>query len=206
MQYLTPDPDEHSTEEIIRSYHEHQGDIDIGPFWWKLLAAVTTVGPAAARRSKGRAFTAAARRIVAMDQVPTFRTRGAQPAHHVDQRCGGGNVGGFPRAAYGDRVRVREPYKDDLAHEALLPSLIASVVAYATLVSSGGAVVRFRGQHRFRARDIWWSALLGAGIGLIAIVFDITFRRVRCFSSPPHTTLAKYRSADSVPRYAASHS
>src|SRR5580658_675880 len=23
MQYLTPDPDEHSTEEIIRSYHEH---------------------------------------------------------------------------------------------------------------------------------------------------------------------------------------
>ena len=27
MQYLTPDPDEHSTEEIIRSYHEHRGDI-----------------------------------------------------------------------------------------------------------------------------------------------------------------------------------
>jgi len=44
MQFCTPDPDEHSTEEIIRSYHEHQGDIDIGPFWWKLLAAVTTVG------------------------------------------------------------------------------------------------------------------------------------------------------------------
>ena len=44
MQFRTPDPDEHSTEEIVRSYHEHQGDIDIGPFWWKLLAAMTTVG------------------------------------------------------------------------------------------------------------------------------------------------------------------
>ena len=38
------DPNEHSTEEIIRSYHEHQGEIDMRPFWWKLLAAVTTVG------------------------------------------------------------------------------------------------------------------------------------------------------------------
>jgi chloride channel protein, CIC family len=52
MQFCTSDPDEHSTEEIVRSYHEHQGDIDIGPFWWKLLAAVTTVGSggSAARR------------------------------------------------------------------------------------------------------------------------------------------------------------
>ena len=44
MQYRTPAPDEHSSEEIIRSYHEHQGDIDMKPFWWKLLAAITTVG------------------------------------------------------------------------------------------------------------------------------------------------------------------
>jgi CIC family chloride channel protein len=76
------------------------------------------------------------------------------------------------------------PYKDDLAHEALLPSLIASVVAYATLVSVVGAqpLFGFAGSTSFRASDIWWSALLGAGIGLIAIVFDITFRRVRRFS------------------------
>ena len=44
MQFLTRDPDRHSTEEVIQSYHEHQGDIDVHPFWYKLLAAVTTVG------------------------------------------------------------------------------------------------------------------------------------------------------------------
>jgi CIC family chloride channel protein len=44
MQFLTRDPDRHSTEEIIQSYHEHQGDIDMHPFWYKLIAAVTTVG------------------------------------------------------------------------------------------------------------------------------------------------------------------
>ena len=44
MQLFTPDPDEHSTEEIIRSYHEHQGDVDMRPFLPKLLAAIATVG------------------------------------------------------------------------------------------------------------------------------------------------------------------
>ena len=44
MQFMTSDPDEHSTEEVIRSYHEHQGDIDLHPFVAKLVAAITTVG------------------------------------------------------------------------------------------------------------------------------------------------------------------
>src|SRR5260370_14479975 len=78
------------------------------------------------------------------------------------------------------------PYKDDLAHEALLPSLIASVVAYATLVSIVGAapLFGFAGSTSFRASDIWWSAMLGAGIVLLAILFDNTVRRVLRFSLP----------------------
>jgi chloride channel protein, CIC family len=44
MQFLTPDPDAHSAEEIIRSYHEDGGKIDMRPFFAKLFAAVTTVG------------------------------------------------------------------------------------------------------------------------------------------------------------------
>ncbi|MGH9446135.1 MAG: chloride channel protein, partial [Terriglobia bacterium] len=43
MQRFAHDPDEHSTEEIIRSYHEHQGDIDMRAFIPKLIAAITTV-------------------------------------------------------------------------------------------------------------------------------------------------------------------
>src|SRR6202043_172079 len=44
MQFLTPDPDEHSTEEIIRSYHEHEGKVKTRFFVPKLIAAITTVG------------------------------------------------------------------------------------------------------------------------------------------------------------------
>src|ERR1700692_500525 len=44
MQFLTPNPDEHSTEEIIRSYHEHEGKVNMRYFVPKLVAAITTVG------------------------------------------------------------------------------------------------------------------------------------------------------------------
>src|SRR5262249_54309013 len=75
------------------------------------------------------------------------------------------------------------PYKDDLAHEALLPSLIASVVAYATLVAFVGAepLFGFVGQARFAAVDLAWSALLGLLCGLASMIFAITFRRMREF-------------------------
>jgi hypothetical protein len=38
MRYLTPDPDLHSTDEVIRSYHDHHGDMDLRSYWPKMLA------------------------------------------------------------------------------------------------------------------------------------------------------------------------
>lgn len=38
------DPDEHSADEVIRSYHEHHGDIDLRSHWPKLMASAATIG------------------------------------------------------------------------------------------------------------------------------------------------------------------
>jgi CIC family chloride channel protein len=75
------------------------------------------------------------------------------------------------------------PYKDDLAHEALLPSLISSVVSYATLALFLGAkpIFEFGGAQSFTGWDLVWCAVLGGIIGLIAMAFAITFRRARAF-------------------------
>ena len=75
------------------------------------------------------------------------------------------------------------PYRDDLAHEALLPSLIASVVSYVTLAFFLGAtpLFDFASATSFTGRDLIWCALLGVAIGLIAMTFSITFRRARSF-------------------------
>ncbi|HLW70565.1 MAG TPA: chloride channel protein [Candidatus Binataceae bacterium] len=182
MQYRTPDPDEHSTEEIVRSYHEHQGDIDIGPFWWKLLAAVTTVGSGGSAALEGPSiYSGGAIGSWLWTKLRRFGLEARDRRIMLISGAAAGMSAVFRAPLTGIVFALEMPYKDDLAHEALLPSLIASVVAYATLVSIVGAepLFGFAGSTSFRTRDIWWSALLGAGIGLIAIVFDITFRRVR---------------------------
>jgi chloride channel protein, CIC family len=192
MQFCTPDPDEHSTEEIVRSYHEHQGDIDIGPFWWKLLAAVTTVGSGGSAALEGPSiYSGGAIGSWLWTKLRRFGLEARDRRIMLISGAAAGMSAVFRAPLTGIVFALEMPYKDDLAHEALLPSLIASVVAYATLVSIVGAqpLFGFAGSTSFRASDIWWSALLGAGIGIIAIVFDITFRRVRVFfvtSRIPH--------------------
>ncbi len=193
MQYRTPDPDEHSTEEIIRSYHEHQGDIDMKPFWWKLLAAVTTVGSGGSAALEGPSIYGGG--AIGSWLWVKLRRFGLDPRDRRIMLISGAAAGMaavFRAPLTGLVFAIEMPYKDDLAHEALLPSLIASVVAYATLVSIAGSapLFGFAGSISFRTVDIFWSAVLGLGIGLISIVYDITFRRTReafVSSHIPHT-------------------
>ena len=192
MRYRTPNPDEHSTEEIVRSYHEHQGDIDVRPFWWKLLAAATTVGSGGSAALEGPGIYAGG--AVGSWLWTKLGRFGLEPRDRRIMMISGAAAGMaavFRAPLTGLVFAIEMPYKDDLAHEALLPSLISSVVAYATLVSIIGAepLFGFTGTEGFRAGDLIWSAILGLGIGLIALVFDITFRRARTFcvaSTIPH--------------------
>lgn len=73
------------------------------------------------------------------------------------------------------------PFRDDLVHEALLPSLISSVVAYSTLVAilSPEPLFAFNRTLQFRDIDLAWAALLGLICGLSAMTFSITFRKFR---------------------------
>ncbi len=184
MQFRTPDPDEHSTEEIIRSYHEHQGDIDVRPFWWKILAAVTTVGSGGSAALEGPSIYGGG--AIGSWLWTKLRRFGLEPRDRrimLNSGAAAGMAAENRAPLTGLLFALEMPYKDDLAHEALLPSLIASVVSYATLVAFLGSepLFGFGGSTSFRESDLMWSALLGAIIGLLAIVYDITFRRVRRF-------------------------
>lgn len=121
-------------------------------------------------RWKGRASTAAAR-----------SDRGCGPSCNVSTwRRAIVRIMLISGAAAGMSAACRAPltgivfalemsYKDDLAHEALLPSDRVSG-CIRTLVSIVGAqpLFGFAGSTSFRASDVCWSALLGAGIGLVA--------------------------------------
>jgi CIC family chloride channel protein len=184
MQFRTPDPNQHSTEEIIFSYHENQGDIDMRPFFWKLLAAITTVGCGGSAALEGPSIYGGG----AIGSWLWLRLRrfGLEPE---DRRlmliCGAaaGMAAVFRAPLTGIVFALEMPYKDDLAHEALLPSLIASVVSYSTLAALIGAepLFGFIGSISFAPVDLAWAAVLGIACGLIAMTFTITFRRFRGF-------------------------
>jgi CIC family chloride channel protein len=192
MQFLTPDPDEHSTEEIIRSYHEHQGDIDMRPFVPKLVAAITTVGFGGSAALEGPSIYGGA----AIGSWLWAKLKGLR-LDSRDRRimliCGAaaGMSAVFRAPLTGIVFALEMPYKDDLAHEALVPSLIASVVSFVTMRSflGGAPLFNFVSGASFEGKDLFWCALLGLLIGLVAMAFVVTFRRARTFCvkwSAPH--------------------
>lgn len=194
MQYLTPDPDEHSTEEIIRSYHDHQGDIDMQPFLPKLLAAVTTVGFGGSAALEGPSiYGGGAIGSWLWTRMKRFDLEPRDRRIMLISGAAAGMAAVFRAPLTGLVFALEMPYKDDLAHEALLPSLIASVVSYLTLATFLGAapIFDFTSKTSFSGKDLLWCALLGAAIGLIAMTFAITFRRARSFVvkwAVPHWT------------------
>ena len=185
MQFLTPDPDEHSTEEIVRSYHYHQGDVDMRPFFAKLLAAVTTVGFGGSAALEGPSiYGGGAIGSWLWAKLRRFNLEPRDRRIMLISGAAAGMAAVFRAPLTGLVFALEMPYRDDLAHEALLPSLIASVVSYVTLAFFLGAtpIFDFASPVSFTGRDLIWCALLGLAIGLIAMTFAITFRRARAFA------------------------
>lgn len=193
MQYMTPDPDEHSTEEIIRSYHEHQGDVQMRPFLPKLLAAIATVGCGGSAALEGPSIYGGG--AIGSWLWAKLRRLKLEPRDRrilLISGAAAGMAAVFRAPLTGVIFALEMPYKDDLAHEALLPALIASVVSFATLAAFLGAKPLFdfaSGTTGYSRNDLLWSALLGVICGGIVMAFDITFRRARTFAvkaSIPH--------------------
>ena len=187
MQYFTPNPNLHSTEEVICSYHEHQGYIDIRPFVPKLLAAATTVGFGGSTALEGPSIYggAAIGSWLWTKLKSVRRLRLDARDRRIMLICGAaaGMSAVFRAPLTGIVFALEMPYKDDLAHEALLPSLIASVISYATLSAflGGAPLFNFDSSAAYSMRDLVWCALLGLLIGLLSMAFVITFRRLRRF-------------------------
>lgn len=185
MQLLTPDPNEHSTEEIIRAYHERGGCVRMRPFVPKLIAAIATVGSGGSAALEGPSiYAGGAIGSWLWARMRRLRLEPNQRRIMLISGAAAGMAAVFRAPLTGIVFALEMPYKDDLAHEALIPSLIASVIAYATLASFLGTqpLFNFAGGASFSGRDLLWAALLGLICGLIAMIFAVTYRRARKFT------------------------
>ncbi len=184
MQFMTPDPDEHSTEEIIVAYHERQAVINMRGFVPKLVAAVFSVGTGGSAALEGPSIYGGG--AIGSWFWAQLRRMGVK-LEPRDRRillisgAAAGMSAVFRAPFTGVIFALEMPYKDDMAHEALLPALLASVTAFATLAFFMGAqpLFNFIAQHSYTRRDLLWAALLGVICGLVSMPFTITFRRFR---------------------------
>ena len=186
MQYLVDNPDRHSTEEVIEAYHTNTS-LDMRTFPQKLLASATTVGLGGSSALEGPSIYGGAAlgtwlwSILKRNRILRLSARDRR----IMLICGAaaGMSAVFRAPLTGIVFALEMPYKDDLAHEAVLPSLIASVVSYLTLGALLGNEVLFDfpSARDYTLRDLGWCALLGIVIGVVAMVFGISFRRLRRF-------------------------
>jgi chloride channel protein, CIC family len=184
MRYLTPDPNSHSTDEVIRSYHEHHGSMDLKSYWPKLLASVTTIAFGGSVALEGPSIYAGA----GVGSWLWTKLRG-HDTNHSDRQimlisgAAAGLAAVFRAPLTGLIFALEMPFHDDLAHEALLPSLISSVVAYSTLVAIVGSepLFQFNRTIKFHDIDLVWAALLGLICGVVTMSFSNIFRKLRTF-------------------------
>jgi chloride channel protein, CIC family len=186
MQYTVSNPDQHSTEEVIDAYHNNHA-IDMRTFPQKLLASATTVGLGGSSALEGPSiYGGAALGTWLWNLLSRRRLLRLTPRdRRIMLICGAaaGMSAVFRAPLTGIVFALEMPYKDDLAHEAVLPSLIASVVSYLTLGALLGNEVLFDfpTARDYTLRDLAWCALLGVIVGVVAMVFGISFRRLRRF-------------------------
>jgi chloride channel protein, CIC family len=184
MRYLTPDPDLHSTDEVVRSYHEHHGDMDLSSYWPKMLASVTTIAFGGSVGLEGPSiYAGAGAGSWLWTKLRGYGVNRADRQVMLISGAGAGLAAVFRAPLTGLVFALEMPFRDDLAHEALLPSLISSVVAYSTLVAILGSepLFAFNRTIKFHDIDLVWAALLGLICGLAAMAFSITFRKLRVF-------------------------
>jgi CIC family chloride channel protein len=169
------------TEEIVEAYNYSNGKMDIRSFPQKMIAAAVTIGLGGSAGQEGPSVYAGgvvgvwiwsklARIGLTEDDRRTLILAGAA--------AGIGAI--FKAPLTGIIFALEAPYKDDLAHDALVPSLVAAVISYLTLISIDGSqpLFQFSGIASPSFVDIVGSAVLGLIVGVVVLGFLVVYKGV----------------------------
>jgi len=181
LQYLTVNPEIHGTEEVIQVFHERSGVFRFRSFPGKILAAIATLGFGGSAGLEGPS-------IYAGGAVGSFVLRKIRRWGFTDEDVRTLMVAGaaagvsaiFKAPLTGIIFALEVPYRDDITREALIPSLVSSVVSYLVLVQFLGIEPLFQVSERYTmtTRDLFYAIILGFVVGLVARVFVYSYRLV----------------------------
>jgi len=171
------------TEEVVMAYNEDK-PLDYRSFFNKMCAAVATIGLGGSAGQEGPSVYAGG----AIGSWLWTKLRGR--ALDVEDRkililagaaAGIGAV--FKAPLTGIVFALEAPFKDDLAHDALIPAMVASVTSYLILIAAAGSepLFRFPGVvdiAKLTASDIVTTAILAVLCGLASLAFIGTYKTV----------------------------
>ncbi|HDJ67269.1 MAG TPA: chloride channel protein, partial [Nitrososphaeria archaeon] len=177
---FAPEAEGHGTDAAIDSFHNKQGEIRMRVPLIKMVASAITIGSGGSAGREGPiALTSAG---VASIVGKLFKLTEKDRRIAVAVGIGSG-IGAIFRAPFGGAILAAEIlYLRDLEIEALVPSFIASVIAYSIFSMVYGWQPIFESGEQYLFKDplsLIYYAFLGVLCGLIGILYVKSFYGVK---------------------------
>lgn len=176
---FAPEAEGHGTDAAIDAFHHHPRGIRARIPLVKIVASALTIGSGGSGGREGPTAQISAGFGSFLGRLLDLGPRDARIA--VAAGIGAG-IGAIFRAPLGGAVLGAEiMYVEDVEADALVPSFVASIVAYAIFGSTVGFEPMFGSQASYTFHDpvqLVWYALLGIVAGLVGVLYVDGFYRI----------------------------
>ena len=173
---FAPEAEGHGTDAAIAAYHHHPRGIRARIPAVKLVASAITIGSGGSGGREGPTAQISAGFGSFLGRVLDLDARDARIAVAVGMAAG---IGAIFRAPLGGAILGAELlYRDDVESEVLVPSFIATIIAYSIFGAVEGFSPIFGAQARFgfaNPAQLGWYALIGIACGLVGLLYVSNF-------------------------------
>lgn len=172
-----------TSEEYISEFHSRSPSFSIVPFRARLLGGAATIGFGGALGLEGPSiYMGSAIGLEVQRRLERFLGRDAAKLL-LTAGAAAGVSALFQAPATGLIFALESPYRDDIAHRALLPSLLASAASFLTFASmpfiKGGADWGFAFQSDLGAGELAGAVAIGVGAGFGGRIFAWATREAK---------------------------
>jgi chloride channel protein, CIC family len=173
---FAPEAEGHGTDAAIAAYHHNPRGIRGRIPLVKLVASAITIGSGGSGGREGPTAQISAGFGSFLGRTLDLDARDARIAVAVGMAAG---IGAIFRAPLGGAVLGAELlYRDDVESDALVPSFIATIVAYSIFGAVEGFTPIFGAQGSFafsNPAQLAWYALIGLACGLVGLLYVRNF-------------------------------
>ncbi|MCL4078445.1 chloride channel protein [Coriobacteriia bacterium Es71-Z0120] len=172
-------PEIHDAESYLEAYHHGMTETRLGSFVAKVAAAVATVGLGGAAGLEGPSlYVGSSLGAVVADRMQRIGLSRRRLRALLVAGAAAGISAVFKAPLTGLIFALEMPYTDDFAHDALIPSMLASVASYLVAISLIGTEPLFQVDRTYvpSVGNVMLALALGIVVGLAARLFLASLR------------------------------